>query len=312
MQLFLNSITITPRFKIKILFFLSIILLFSSCWNSSPYKGYSKTSTGLYYKLLTIGDGKNKPSAGDLLQLIITYRTSKDSIFYDTYSSNETGMVILPFGHSSFEGSFEEGLTKMNDGDSVSYIVSADSLFSRFFKTQLPYFLKPGSAVKMDVKLNRILSKEQYQVELAKYQQMVEDRDIEESRKLTIYLDTNQTQFYRINNGMYYLPIKQGTGECVKYGDKVKINYKGYFLNGKQFESTYERRQPLEFVFGEDGQVIKGFRTALTLMNEGAKTKFVIPSNLAFGGSGSEANIIPPYTTVIYEIELVNLTKHNN
>lgn len=47
-------------------------------------------------------------------------------------------------------------------------------------------------------------------------------------------------------------------------------------------------------------------------MNEGAKTKFIIPSQLAFGKMGSSTNIIPPFTTVIYEVELVNLVKHNS
>ncbi len=288
---------------------LFVLLLLSSCWYNSPYKGYTQSDSGLYYKLQTIGDGKSKPSPGCFLQLMITYKTIKDSIFFDTYSNNETGMVILPFNRSSFIGSFEEGLTRMNAGDSVSFIVNADSLFEKFFNAKLPLFLEHRSLVKMDVKLNRILTREEYKDVLDKYQMIVEDRDIEESRKLRIYLDTIQTQFYRIPNGMYYLPIKQGAGDYAKNGDMLNIHYKGYFLNGKQFESTYERGQPLEFNLGEEGQVIMGFRTALSLMNEGAKTKFIIPSHLAFGESGSSTNIVPPYTTIIYEIELLNLIK---
>ena len=298
--------------KINVIIGLLISLLLSSCWNNSPYKGYTRSDSGLYYQLQAIGDGKAKPSAGDFLQLKITYKTIEDSVFLDSYYSNETGMVILPFNRSSFVGSFEEGLTKMNAGDSNSFIVDADSLFIKFFRTGLPLFLEPGSLVKMDVKLHSILNRKEYLAELEKYKCIVEDRDIEESRKLKISLDTNQTLFYPIYNGMYYLPIKQGVGDYVKYGDLVKIHFKGYFLNGKQFESTYDRAQPMEFNFGEDGQVIQGFKTAISLMNEGAKTKFIIPSRLAFGETGSSTNIVPAYSTVIYEIELLNLTKHNN
>ncbi len=288
------------------------LLLFTSCWNNSKYQGYNKTNTGLYYKLQAIGDGKRKPFPGDFLQLIITYKTLKDSVFYDTFSSNETGMVILPFNRSSFSGSFEEGLKKMNAGDSVSFIVNADSLFKKFFKAELPIFLEHGSSIKMDVKLYSILTKVEYEKELEKFEQIVENRDIEESRKLQIYLDTNKTKYYPIANGMYYMPVIQGVGNFARYGDKVTIHYKGFFLNGKQFESTYERSQALEFNFGEDGQVINGFKTAISLMNQGAKTKFIIPSQLAFGETGSSTNIVPPYTTLIYEIELINLTSYNN
>ncbi len=286
-------------------------LILVSCWNNSRYKGFTKTDSGLYYKLQTIGDGKRKPNIGDYLQLIITYKTEKDSVFLDTYSNNETGKVILPFNKSSFVGSFEEGLSKMNEGDSVSFVVNADSLFQKFFKVPLPMFLTEGGDVKIDVKLYRILTSDEYKTELTNYQQIIEDRDIEEQRKLQSFLDTNNAQFYPLDNGMYYLPIKQGTGSLAENGDLVKISYIGYFLEGKKFESTYERGQALEFTLGEEGQVINGLETAISLMNEGAKTKFIIPSHLAFGAEGSSTKIVPPYTTVVYEIELLNITKYN-
>jgi len=257
-----------------------------------------------------IGDGKCKPAPGDYLQLIITYKTERDSVFFDTHSSNQTGKVILPFNHSSFKGSFEEGLITMNAGDSVSFIVSADSLFEKFFKMKLPMFLKPGSLIKMDVKLHRILNKQEYAKELECYEQIVEDLDIDEQLKLHMFLDTNQVQFSRLNNGILYIPIKQGAGDVAARGNLIKINYTGYFLDGKKFESTYEHGQPLEFTLGEQGQVIEGFETAISLLNEGAKAKFIIPSQLAFGKTGSSTGIVPPYSTLIYEIELVNLIKN--
>jgi FKBP-type peptidyl-prolyl cis-trans isomerase FkpA len=293
--------------KISKLFLFCAVVGFTSCLKESKFKGYTETDTGLYYKLRMIGDGKRKPSNGDFLQLVITYKTEKDSIFLETNSCNETGMVILPFKHSSFKGSFEEGLVKMNEGDSISFIVNSDSLFNKFFKSPVPFFLMADSVVKMEVKLHRILNKEQYAEELTRYCQLLEDRDIEEQRKLHTYLDTNKTRFSELKNGMYYLPLRQGTGSAVSSGDILKINYKGYFLNGKQFESTYDRGQPFEFTYGEQGQVIKGMETAISLMNEGEKAKFIIPSQLAYGGTGSSTGIIPPYTTVIYEIELVKL-----
>lgn len=283
------------------------LLVFAACGNKSKYKGYSQNANGLYYKLQTIGDGKLKPKSGDYLQLVMTYKTEKDSVFLETNSFNETGMVILPFQHSSFKGSFEEGLITMSEGDSSSFIVNSDSLFAKFFKAPVPLFLASDSVVKMEVKLYKILNNEQYTQELRRFCQLIEDRDIEEQRKLRTYLDTNKTRFSVLKNGMYYIPMRQGSGSCATSGDLLKINYKGYFLNGKQFESTYDRGQPLEFTLGEQGQVIKGMESAISLMNEGEKAKFIIPSQLAYGGVGSSTGIIPPYTTLVYEIELVKL-----
>ena len=295
--------------KINYLYILFVALILASCGNNSPYKGYTETDSGLYYKLQVIGDGKRKPNIGDYLQLIITYKTEKDSVFMDTYSSNDMGMVILPFNHSSFEGSFEEGLSTMNEGDSVSYMVDATNLFTKFFKVELPIFFTNGSKVKMDVKLHKILNLAEYEAELLRYESLVEDRDIEEQRKIQLFIDTSKASFSRLQNGMYYLPITQGSGVPPEKGNCIKINYTGSFLSGKIFESTYDRAQPMEYICGEQEQVIKGFETAISLMNEGAKAKFIIPSHLAFGKDGSSTGIIPPYTAVIYEIELLNLTK---
>jgi FKBP-type peptidyl-prolyl cis-trans isomerase FkpA len=294
--------------RIRNLWFVTLLLLvLTACFKKSKYKGYSQNANGLYYKLQIIGEGKIKPAAGDYLQLVVTYKTEKDSVFLETNSVNETGMVILPFQHSSFKGSFEEGLLTMNEGDSVSFIVNSDSLFNKFFKIPVPLFLSNDSMVKMEVKLHKILSKEQYTEELNKFSRLIEDRDIEEQRKLKNYLDTNKTRFSVLNNGLYYIPLRPGTGLPATKGDLLRVNYKGYFLNGKQFESTYDRGQPLEFTFGEQGQVIKGMESAISLMNEGEKAKFIIPSQLAYGGAGSSTGIIPPYTTLVYEIELVKL-----
>ena len=193
----------------------------------------------------------------------------------------------------------------MSEGDSVSFIVNSDSLFMQFFKMPVPLFLTADSVVKMEVKLHRILNKQQYADELTRFCKLIEDRDIEEQRKLHTYLDTNKTHFSVLKNGMYYIPIRQGTGACASSGDVLRINYKGYFLNGKQFESTYDRGQPLEFTLGEQGQVIKGLETAISLMYEGEKAKFIIPSQFAFGESGSVNGMVPPYTTVVYEVEVL-------
>ncbi len=295
--------------KTKKIYFFFLVLVLASCWNNSTYKGFTETDSGLFYKLQMIGDGKRKANIGDYLQLNITYKTDKDSVFMDTKSSNDIGMIILPFNHSSFKGSFEEGLSSMNEGDSVSFIVDASNLFTRFFKTPLPFFLKKEAVVIMDVKLHRIFNKKEYDVELHRFESIIEDRDIEEQRKIQLFIDTSKVSFSLLHNGMFYLPITQGAGAHPERGNTIQLNYTGSFLNGKIFESTYDRGQPLEYIFGEQGQVIKGLESAICLMNEGAKAKFIIPSHLAYGEDGSSTGIIPPYTTVIYEIELLNLTK---
>jgi FKBP-type peptidyl-prolyl cis-trans isomerase len=291
--------------------FVFLFFLFASCWQQEKHKGYTELDSGLFYKLQFIGDGTKKATFGDYLQLITTYKTKNDSVFLDSYSTNISGKVILPYNSISFKGSFEEYLKQMNEGDSVSFIVDADSLFSEFFKAKLPLFLHSGDIVKMDVKLFRILNEAEYQQEINNYNQLVEDADIEEQRKLKVFLDTVQTKYNLLPSGISYLPIKQGAGDFPQSGDLVKVHFKGSFLTGKFLESTYDRKQTFDFTIGQQGQVIKGLEYSIKMLNEGAQAKFIIPSQLAYGESGSSTGIIPPYTTLIYEIELVKIIKQN-
>jgi FKBP-type peptidyl-prolyl cis-trans isomerase len=94
--------------------------------------------------------------------------------------------------------------------------------------------------------------------------------------------------------------------DSVIVGSLVTLNFTGTFLDGKIFDSTHARNQPLEIVYGKPLQIIKGLEIALKGMKKGEKAKIIIPSQLAFGSSGSP-EIIPPFTTLIYDIEIVNI-----
>jgi FKBP-type peptidyl-prolyl cis-trans isomerase len=96
-----------------------------------------------------------------------------------------------------------------------------------------------------------------------------------------------------------------GNGPEVKSGDKVEVNYTGTFLNGQKFDSSYDRNQTFEFLVGA-GQVIRGWDLGLIGMKVGGKRELLIPSDLAYGASGSPG-AIPPNTSLRFEIELVSI-----
>lgn len=98
--------------------------------------------------------------------------------------------------------------------------------------------------------------------------------------------------------------IKEGTGEAVKSGDTVEVNYLGTFLDGKKFDSSYDRNQTFSFNVGA-GEVIPGWDQGLVGMKVGGKRKLLIPSDLAYGPSGSGS--IPPNTPLAFEVELVSI-----
>jgi len=103
-------------------------------------------------------------------------------------------------------------------------------------------------------------------------------------------------------SGLQYMVLRQGAGPLPRAGDKVSVNYQGALLNGTVFDSSYERGQPADF--GLD-QVIQGWKEGLTLMPKGAKYRFWIPSDLAYGPQGMPQGGIGPNSTLVFDVELL-------
>lgn len=106
-------------------------------------------------------------------------------------------------------------------------------------------------------------------------------------------------------SGLQYKVLKEGTGETPSETDKVKVHYTGTLIDGTKFDSSYDRGEPA--VFPVNG-VIKGWTEALLKMKEGAKWKLFIPHELAYGERGAGQQI-PPYSTLIFEVELISIVK---
>ena len=106
-------------------------------------------------------------------------------------------------------------------------------------------------------------------------------------------------------SGLQYEIIKEGKGIKPNANDQVKCHYEGTLIDGTLFDSSIKRGQPT--VFGVS-QVIKGWVEALQLMPEGSKWKLYIPSELGYG-SQQAGEMIPPYSTLIFEVELIKVIK---
>lgn len=105
-------------------------------------------------------------------------------------------------------------------------------------------------------------------------------------------------------SGLQYEVLREGTGPSPKLKDTVVVNYRGTLLNGVEFDSSYlAGREPAEFPLK---RVIKGWQEGVQLMKEGAKFRFFIPSELAYGKRGSGIDI-GPNETLIFEVELLKV-----
>lgn len=127
------------------------------------------------------------------------------------------------------------------------------------------------------------------------------DKDIKLSnKKENNNMDSVQT--IKKDSGLIIEIQKEGTGEPVKSGDTVSVDYRGFLENGTIFDESYKRGQQFSFNVGA-GQVIAGWEEGLLGMKVGEKRRLTIPSNLAYGPAGIPG-VIPGGATLVFEIEL--------
>ena len=104
-------------------------------------------------------------------------------------------------------------------------------------------------------------------------------------------------------SGLQYQVLREGNGKRPKATDQVRCHYEGTPINGTVFDSSYKRGEPA--VFGLN-QVIKGWTEGVQLMQEGAKYRFFIPYDLAYGERGAGQQI-PPFAALIFDVELIEV-----
>lgn len=104
-------------------------------------------------------------------------------------------------------------------------------------------------------------------------------------------------------SGLQYQVLKEGNGKKPSATDQVVCHYEGTLIDGTVFDSSYKRNQPATFGLN---QVIAGWTEGVQLMQEGAKYRFFIPYNLAYGERGAGAQI-PPFAALVFDVELIEV-----
>ena len=159
------------------------------------------------------------------------------------------------------------------------------------------------------------LSDEEMARVLTQFKRQAEAKDLiaikkiaeENKQKGQAFLSNNAKQagVKTTASGLQYLVLKEGSGKSPKASSTVKVHYEGRLIDNTIFDSSIARDQPAEF---KTSQVIPGWTEGLQLMKEGAKYRFFIPSELAYGQIGS-GDVIEPNSTLIFDVELIKITQ---
>lgn len=235
-----------------------------------------KTSSGLKYIVVDKGKGAK---AGVNTNATVHY----SGYFLDGRMFDSSVKRNQPFKFEVGAGrvikGWDEGVALMKEGDKIRFII--------------PYQIAYGEAGRppqIPAKSDLI-----FDVELIKV----------EAIKQILPYDAKGKDTLKTSSGLKYIIIEKGKGTKATAGAKIKVHYTGFFDDGKIFDSSVKRGEPIELVLGK-GQVIKGWDEGLQLMNVGDKFKLLIPYQLAYGDAG-RPGAIPPKTNLTFDVELVEV-----
>jgi FKBP-type peptidyl-prolyl cis-trans isomerase len=275
-------------------------LLFASFAQAQKAVKYSKSkTTGLSYVMHKSNKGP-KLKLEDVVTLNLKYITSKDSLVFDSWKMGKP--IQLKIAKASFKGDLMDGLTLLTVGDSASFLINADSLFTKTFGAPRPAFIDSSSFLNFTVKIISTTTDAALKAEELKAEK---ENAMKENEVIAKYIADKQITPSKSSSGLMYIITEPGSGEQAQAGKTVKVHYTGRLLDGTKFDSSLDRNDPIEFKLGQ-GMVIKGWDEGIALLKVGGKALLIIPSNLAYGSRGA-GGVIPPFSPLTFEVELVSV-----
>lgn len=245
-----------------------------------------KTPSGIDYTVEKSGSGEQL-KIGDTALLHFTTRLN-DSVMFASKDQGAGGALAIPITKSADKFDLLDGFAQLKVGDSATFWFLVDSL------QQIPRFAKKGDTVRLSVVVD------------GKYTTAAQPA--KEAKEIDAYLGKhNLKQTTKTASGVAVVVTQEGAGETPKAGDTALVNYRGTFLNGKEFDTNMRPgmpSEPMRFPVGQQG-VIKGFDEGVAAMKKGSKATIILPSAVAYGFGGNPN--IPGNSILVFELELVDI-----
>ena len=122
-----------------------------------------------------------------------------------------------------------------------------------------------------------------------------------EENKIIEFAGDNNMEAVRTRSGIYIANHIVGKGDSIAWGDQLKVHYRGYFMDGEEFDSSIKREKPITF---RVGSMVAGWNEALPFLLEGSKATFIIPSHMGYGKRGFEG-FVGPDEILLFDIEIL-------
>ncbi len=246
--------------------------------------------------------GNKELEEGKLLLINTRYETEDG---YPILQSKPMEPMAMLYDDESVEeaGLVKEVIDKLKVGDSVYFEIPAKNLFEVTFDLEVPDSINSESNLKFYFGIEAQVEQNGYLEYIYHKRLKAEKKYFEkEENYLAQYLKDTVANVVETKEGLYYTIIEEGNGSKIEKGDSVVAKYSGKILEGGQFDSGV-----YPFKVGE-GEVIKGWDIGFTYLSEKSKAVLYIPSRLGYGSSGN-GSIILPFTTLVFEVEVLNVKK---
>lgn len=261
-----------------------IILSILAC--KQEKKEFKVVDENFQYKLLAFDEHEKPYHQNEFVRASIKLIEGNDTIF--------NKLEFIPFQLNTLP--FLNLISDLKVGDSIFFKVKSSFLKEQHFNIG---FSNDTSLLEGYLKIYEFLTIEEYNQFTSK-----NDPELIEQMMLNKYVKTIKN--FKKRNGVYVNTIQKGQGNSVEVGKTLTLKYKASFIDGIEFDNTHDQ-QFFEYTYGTPNQVIEGLDVALLGMKNKEKSKIIIPSQLAFGDKGSSTGIVPPFTTLVYDLEIIDI-----
>lgn len=272
-----------------------LVLLCVTAVSCRKYSGF-KRSSGFHYQYHILNENNMRPEVGDFVVVNMAFRVG-DSVLSPMTQNN---MLV----DDLYRGDIYSALRQMHVGDSATFIFNGRKFYEMFLGMgEYPYGKMPIYA---DIKLLKIMTKEDLETAETLYTEQRKELRAKEDSLVHAY--ANEHHLNTIYRGIYYTVNRKGNGIKAKKNNTVEVLYRAYRMDNTEFDRRMDPAKPRSFEVGM-GQVARGLDVMVQEMNEGDQITVIFPSSLAFGDNGSAEYKIPPFTPVVFDIELVKVRK---
>jgi FKBP-type peptidyl-prolyl cis-trans isomerase len=302
-SLTINHLSLTIN-HLPLLFVCVLSLCMQSCFDKKSDNAYQTSDAGFEYLYRVESKSQKFPHDSSMIFWQVRMFNERDSLLLDSRRDMAPQLKDWVYNLKQDSTPLIDAFAMMQEGDSMSFLFNARNYYLRMNpRTTFVDSFAEHEKLRFEIKLERVATQDEIMTSLAK---QLAEKKLEEEMLLAEYVQRNYPAAVPTESGMYCIQERQGKGALAKPHNTVIIHYTVSRINGEPVYSTYTTVNPLK-VRVDDPLLFPCLTEALQKMRKGGRAIIIAPSNIAAGERGNAEQRIAPYTTLIFDVELLTI-----